>query len=488
MTTTSPDSRGTPGLTVRPPVTYGDGGRPVPGRRPDRGPYGPRVFIRAGQTRLFPRELDRAYPLIVRGQGPRLYDSAGNCYLDATSGGAMTANLGQPAPEEIAETMRREAARCSYLHGTQFTSPMQEGLAEQLTRLAPPGFTRARFVTGGSEANEMALRMARSYWWERGQDRHRIISPAQAYHGPTMATLGLTGRAGLQAPFGPYIVRQPHIPPSTSWADPDGSRALAALDQVLDQEGPGSIAAFLAEPVSAASLPGYSPPRAFWEGLEQRRREHGFLVWLDEVVTGLGRCGSWFAAGQLPVTADIITVSKGLGCGFFPVGAMLVRDEVYQAVAAGSRAFEHGHTWDGAPLGCAAGLAVLAHLEREDIPGQVAARGPALRAALAAALAGCPLVREVRGRGFLCGISYADPAGGRPFPDPAWRVAALVDAEALDRGLILYSTAPAADGYAGDQTLFAPALNASDEDLAEMIALTADAVRAVAGQLAAERA
>ena len=173
---------------------------------------------------------------------------------------------GCPAPAEIADTIARQAARISYLHDAQFTSPAREALAAELTRLAPPGFTRVRFTSGGSEANEMALRMARSYWVERGQpSRHLIISPAQAYHGATIATLGLTGRAGLQEPDGPYIRQQLHIPPATSWADPDGSAALAALDRVL-AEDPGNVAAFLAEPVSAASLPGYSPPPAFCRG------------------------------------------------------------------------------------------------------------------------------------------------------------------------------------------------------------------------------
>ena len=469
-------------------MNYGGTGQ-VFRTRLDAGPVGPRVLIRDndGQTSVLPRELDRAYPLIVQGEGCWLFDSAGNGYLDAASGGAMTANLGCPAPAEIADTIAGQAARISYLHDAQFTSPAREALAAELARLAPPGFTRVRFTSGGSEANEMALRMARSYWVERGQpSRHLIISPAQAYHGATIATLGLTGRAGLQEPYGPYIRQQLHIPPATSWADPDGSAALAAQDRVLAEAGPGRVAAFLAEPVSAASLPGYSPPPAFWQGLEQRRAEHGFLLWFDEVVTGLGRCGSWFAADQLPVTADIITMGKGLGAGYWPVGAMLIRDHVYQAVAAGSRVFEHGHTWDGAPASCAAGLAVLLYLEREKLPARVAGRGPALRDALADALDGCPIVREVRGRGFLLGISYVDPRDGRSFPDPAWQLAARIDGEALDRGLVVYSTAPARDGYAGDQTLLAPAFTATDEDLDEMVTRTAATVRAIATQVEAD--
>ena len=178
------------------------------------------------------------------------------------------------------------------------------------------------------------------------------------------------------------------------------------------RRGPGSVAAFFAEPVSAAALPGYSPPDAFWRGLDERRAEHGFLICLDEVVTGLGRTGTWFAAEQLPIEVDIITTAKGLGAGYAAIGAMLCRNHVYAAVEQGSRAFEHGHTWDGAPLPCAVGRSVLAQLTRGGLVERVRERGPALRDELAAALEGCEMVREVRGRGFLLGVDYVDPRDG----------------------------------------------------------------------------
>ena len=269
-------------------------------------------------------------------------------------------------------------------------------------------------MSGGTEANELALRMVRSYHVERGQQaRHLVVSPAQAYHGASIATFGLTGRAGLQAPYQPYIQQQPHIPPSTWLFDTSGEAALRALDDVLAQVG-DQVAAFLIEPVSAASLPGYSPPEAFWRGLEERRREHGFLVWFDEVVTGLGRTGTWFAADQMPLTPDIITTAKGLGAGYFPVGAMLVRRHVYQAVAEGSRSFEPGHTWDGAPLSCAVGSAVLAHLKRTGLVDAVRERGPRLledlRTALEAVSSSGKFAAEVPARCQLRGPRRRDIA------------------------------------------------------------------------------
>ena len=457
-------------------------GSPTPpphAHRPEVGPMSEPVVVRADETHVFPRELDRAYPLIDRAEGVWLYDREGNAFLDAVGGGAMVASIGHGVPE-IVEAARAQAARVSFLYNQQFTTVAQERLADRLTALAPPGFTRVHFVTGGAEANETALRLARSYHVERGDTaRWRIVSPAQAYHGPTVATLALTGRPGLQAPYEPYLAQHPHIPPSTWRFDPSGEAALAALDAALEEVGPETVSAFFCEPVSAAALPAYAPPRRFWEGLAERRERHGFLICLDEVVTGLGRTGTWFAADRLPFVPDVITTAKGLGAGYAPIGAMLCREEIYDAVAAGSRAFEHGHTWDGAPLPCAVGLAVLDYLERLELLERVRETGPRLRRLLESALADCELVREVRGHGYLLGIDYVDPSDGVSFLDPALGIARKIDVEALARGLIVYSTQPTADGYAGDQTLIAPAFTSTEEELNLMVERMTETVRAV---------
>ena len=446
------------------------------------------IVVRADETHVFPRELDRMYPLIDRAEGVWLYDRQGNAFLDAVGGGAMVASIGHRVPE-IIEAARAQAARVSFLYNQQFTTDAQELLADRLTALAPPGFTRVHFVTGGAEANETALRLARSYHVERGEtDRWRIVSPAQAYHGPTVATLALTGRPCLQAPYEPYLAQHSHIPPSTWRFDPSGEAALAALDAALEEVGPETVSAFFCEPVSAAALPAYAPPARFWEGLAERREQHGFLICLDEVVTGLGRTGTWFAADRLPFVPDVITTAKGLGAGYAPIGAMLCREEVYDAVAAGSRAFEHGHTWDGAPLPCAVGLAVLDYLEHHQLVERVRDTGPRLRRLLESALADCDLVREVRGHGYLLGIDYVDPSDGASFLDPALGVARKIDVEALARGLVVYSTQPTADGYAGDQTLIAPAFTSTEEELSLVVERMAETVRAVEQQVKSDSA
>lgn len=437
------------------------------------------VVVREGETSVFPRELDRPYPLIERAEGVWLYDREENAYLDAVGGGAMVTSVGHGVPELI-EAARKQATRVSFLYNQQFTTPPQEELARELCDLAPEGFTRVHFVTGGAEANETAVRMARSYHVERGEPgRWRIVSPAQAYHGPTVATLSLTGRPGLQHHYVPYVTPHPHIPPSTRRFDPTGEAALEALDRALEEAGPEAVSAFFCEPVSAAALPAYSPPQRFWEGLADRRERHGFLICLDEVVTGLGRTGSWFAAEQLPFVPDVITTAKGLGAGYAPVGAVLCHDDVYRAFAEGSRAFELGHTWDGAPLPCAVGLAVLRYLREHDLVERVREEGPRLLEQLRGALADCDLVGEVRGRGFLLGVDYVDPRDGRSFLPPGLGVARRIDVEALRRGLVVYSTQPTADGYAGDQTLVAPAFTSTGEELSlvvERLAATVDVV------------
>jgi len=426
--------------------------------------------------------------MIVRGEGVWVEDAAGRRYLDAMSGGSMALTLGHGRADLI-EAARAQAQKLAFVHNERLTNPAQEQLAHELMSVAPEGFTRVHFVTGGAEANETAIRLARSYHVERGEpSRWRVVSPAQAYHGPTMATLALTGRAGLKGPLAPYLTEQPHIPPSTWRLDPTGEQALEALDAAIEEHGPDSISAFFAEVISAAALPGYTPPLRFWEGLAERRERHGFLICFDEVVTGMGRTGSWFAAHKLPFTPDIIATAKGLGAGYAAIGATICHERVYQAIANGSRRFTLGHTWDGAPLPCAVGVAVIDALRREGLVDHVAQRGPRLRDELAGALEGIEMVREVRGHGFLLGVEYVDPRDGESFLPPDLGVAGRIDDTALERGLVTLSTQPTGDGYAGDQSLFAPAFTATEDELAEMVARFADVVRDVAARVEGELA
>jgi adenosylmethionine-8-amino-7-oxononanoate aminotransferase len=444
------------------------------------------ALIASTATRVLPLEFARRYPVVVRGEGAWVEDSTGRRYLDAMSGGSMAATLGHGRRDIIAAA-RRQAERLAYVHNERLTNPAQEQLAAELVAVAPEGFTRARFVTSGSDANEMAIQLARSYHVERGEaSRWQVISPAQAYHGPTMETLALTGRPGLQGPFGPYLPNHLHIPPSTWRFDPSGQAALDALDRAIDEAGPETVSAFFCEAISAAALPAYTPPPRFWDGLAERRVEHGFLVIFDEVVTGVGRAGHWFAGAATRCAPDLIATAKGLGAGYTAIGAVLVHERVYEAIAGGSRRFTLGHTWDGAPLACAVGLAVLESLRSENLVDHVRDRGARLRDELESALRGVPMVREVRGHGYLLGVSFVDPRDGESLLPREARVGGRVDEAAFARDLITLSTQPTRDGYAGDQTLFAPPFTTTDDELAEMVSRFAEAVRDVDAQVGSE--
>src|SRR6266566_6740250 len=411
--------------------------------------------IAADQTSTFPRFLDLDYPSVERGEGVWLYTTAGEKILDACSGGAMVANLGHGS-HVVIEAGARQAEKIAYFYMDHFTNEPQEELARRLIDVAAPEMARVRFASSGSEANETALRLARAYHVDRGEpERWRVISPGQAYHGSTMATLALTGRARtLQDPYAPYLSPHLHIG--------NGESALSELDQRLEEAGPGTVAAFFCEPISGAAYPAYARPEKFWRGLDARRQQHGFLICFDEVVTGMGRTGSWFAYQQLPIEPDIVTTGKGLGAGYAPISAVLCKQHVYDAIDRGSRFFDLGHTWDGAPISCATGLAVLDALAGRGLVQRVRERGPRLLADLRSAVVDNRLVADVRGRGFLLGVSLVD------LPEEMHADERVEDA-ALNHGLLVSATHSTADGYAGDEVLLAPAFTSTDEELEMMV-------------------
>ena len=422
--------------------------------------------VRPEDSPVFHRELDREYPMMVRGSGYRLYDDEGREYLDAVGGGAAVINVGLGI-EDVVHAMSAQAATLPFVHNQKFTHPLQEKLASAVLEHAPD-YAKVIFCQGGGEANETALRLVRSYHSERGDDaRWRIISVAQAYHGSTIGTLALTDRPrSLTHPYEPYLPGFAHIPPPDPRTDPDGSRTLAKLRATIESAGPETVAGYWCEPVSAAAAPAMRAADAFYAGVADLAAEHGFLVVFDEVVTGVGRTGSFLAADQMPITPDIVTTAKGLGGGYVPMGAVLATQQVYDAIAAGSRDFSHGHTFNGYPLGCAVGLAMLDYVDRNNLVARVAEMGSEFLELLRRELAGCPYVDEVRGQGFLFGITYRDEDGG--FLEPGLRVSRRIDVAALGRGLIVYSSQPTADGFMGDQTMLAPSFETTAADFAEI--------------------
>ena len=429
----------------------------------------PSAEIHTTETAVLPRRLDIDYRSIERGDGVWLHDSDGKTIIDASSGGAMTACLGF-GRDSLVDAAADQSARVPYVYESFFSNEPRERLATRLIELVAPEMSWVRFCTGGSEANEMALRLARSYHVERGDpDRWRIISPTQAYHGATLGTLAMTGRPSMREHFDSYLPRHSHLSPLAHRKDTTGEAALEELDRAIEEAGADSIAAYFCEPISGAALPAFSPSDPFWQGLDERRREYGFLVCFDEVVTGLGRTGTWLAAHQLPIDPDIVVIGKGLGAGYAPLTAVLCTDEVHAPITGGSKQFAAGHTWDGAPLPCAVGLAVLDELEKEDLVGQVQARGPGLLKRLMAEVGDLDLVGEVRGRGFLLGVELVHPNNPSGIIPPEFDAAIKLEQSALERGLLISASHASADGLVGDQVVFAPAFVATDADLDEMV-------------------
>lgn len=431
--------------------------------------------VRADQTHVFPRFLDLSYPVIERGRGVWLETAAGEKILDACSGGAMVACLGYGV-REIIDAAQRQAEQIAYFYNHHFTTEPQEELADRIIEVVAPEMARVKFATGGSEANEGAVRLARAYHVDRGQPgRWKVITQAQAYHGSTLGTLALSGRPrSLQAPYLEYLPPYPHIAPPR-----DPEKALQELDRAIAAGGPETISAYFCEPVSAAAYPAYSPPARFWEGLDERREKHGFLVCFDEIVTGVGRVGSWLAAHQLPIEPDIVTIGKGIGAGYWPLAAVLCREHVYVALAEGSAEFDLGHTWDGAPLPTAVGLAVLDYIVRHGLVERVRDLGPRFLTQLETGMKGIDIAGEVRGRGFLLGVSLVDPRDGRSFLPSELDVASLVDDMAFERGLLVSSTQSTPDGFTGDEVLLAPAFTSSEAELSQMVERFRDTMLAV---------
>ncbi len=335
-------------------------------------------------------------PVIVRGEGVWIEDAAGRRYLDAMSGGSMAATLGHGRRDIIAAA-RAQAETLAFVHNERLTNPAQERLARRADRRrARRGSRRARFTVSGADANEMAIQIARSYHVERGEpDRWQVISPAQAYHGPTMETLALTGRPGMHGPFGPYLPQHLHIPPSTWRFDPSGEAALEALDAGTRGGGSRERLRVLLRGDQRRRAPRLHPARARSGKARRATRAARLPRVLRRGRDGRRADRAWFAGAATACAPDIIATAKGLGAGYAAIGAVLVREHVYEAFAQGSRRFTLGHTWDGAPLACAVGLAVLEAVRSEGLIERVHDRGAKLRDELADA----PLRHPARPRG-----------------------------------------------------------------------------------------
>ncbi len=427
-------------------------------------------------SHVFHRQPRQDYPVAVAGEGIVLVDQAGRRYLDA-SGGAAVSCLGHGHPR-VTQAIKDQLDRLAYAHSSFFTSEPAEQLAEQLIAGAPEGIDKVYFVSGGSEAIEAALKLARQYFVEIGEPQRRhFIARRQSYHGNTLGALAVGGNAWRRQQFEPLLVEVTHVSPCYPYrgkaAGEDdeayGARLAAELEATIQRLGPASVIGFVAEPVVGATLGAVPAVPGYFKAVRAICDRHGMLLILDEVMCGMGRTGTLFACEQDGVRPDLVTVAKGLGAGYQPIGATLVARPIYEAIRGGSGFFQHGHTYMGHPLACAAALAVQRTIVEEQLLGRVRQQGEHLRALLTERLGQHPNIGEIRGRGLFQGLELvAERASQRPFA-PQLKLHARIKAEAMARGLLCYPMGGTVDGQSGDHLLLAPPFIVSDGELEAVV-------------------
>jgi adenosylmethionine-8-amino-7-oxononanoate aminotransferase len=421
-----------------------------------------------------------AAPHVVldHGEGVYVYDVAGKRYLDGL-GGIHVVSIGYGV-REVAEAMAAQAAKIPFAYGSQFVTRPRLELAERVIAMAPPGMARAYFVSGGSEANEVALAMARQYHLARGKPaKHKVIGRWHSFHGLTMATLSMSGHVARRADYQPYLLNFPHVAPPYDLRCPEcraghacPTHGPAALERAIEVEGAENVAAFIAEPIVGTTSGALTPPPGYYEGIRAICDRHDVLFIADEVITGFGRTGKNFGIQHWDATPDLITSAKGLSSGYAPIGAVILRENVWETFAASDRGgFVIGHTFSGHPVSCAAALAVLDYLDQHRLVERSATMGVILKGKLEALAARCPYVGEVRGKGLLLGLELVrDRATLEPF-DRAERVQERVVAAALERGLILVGSAGFAEHGRGDHVIVSPPFVITEAQCDELVAI-----------------
>jgi adenosylmethionine-8-amino-7-oxononanoate aminotransferase len=409
------------------------------------------------------RQLSHRYPSAVEGRGVMLRDAGGKEYIDA-SGGAAVSCLGHSNPDVLA-AMHAQIDRLDYAHTGFFTTAAAEQLADELIAHAPTGIGHVYFTSGGSEAVEAALKLARQYFVERGEPQRRhFIGRLQSYHGNTLGALAVGGNLWRRRPFEPILHQAQHVSPCYEYRgrQPDetpqayGARLARELAEKIEALGGGNVIAFIAETVAGATLGAATAVPGYFRQVRQICDRHGILLILDEVMCGMGRTGTLYACEQEDVVPDLVTVAKGLGGGYAPIGALLASDRIVEALAQGSGAFQHGHTYMGHPLACAAALAVQRTIRRDDLLANVRRQGARLARRLGERFGNHPFVGDVRGRGLFRAIELvADRPSKRPF-EPSRGLHARVKQEAMARGLMVYPMGGTIDGERGDHVLLAP--------------------------------
>jgi adenosylmethionine-8-amino-7-oxononanoate aminotransferase len=425
---------------------------------------------------VFHRSPRHDYPLGVRGEGVYVYDSNGKQYLDG-SGGAAVSCLGH-SNAEVVEAIRQQVGKLAFAHTAFFTNEPQETLASRVAARFGEPDARVYFAGGGSEANETAIKLAKQYWMARGQpSKSQFISREQSYHGNTLGALSLSGSPGRRAMYQSLLQEWPRIEPCYSYrwqgdnesAEEYGDRAAQSLETAIEQAGAGNVAAFIAETVSGATLGAATAAPGYFARIREICDRHEVLLILDEVMCGSGRIGSYFAFEQENIRPDIVTMAKGLGGGYQPLGATVCRDFVYQQIVDTYGGFEHGHTYVGHATACAAGVAVQSVLDKENLLANVTVRGQQLQDQLRASFDDHPHVGDIRGRGLFVAIEIVKDKMSKEPPSAELGLPAKLKNRAMEEGLICYPGGGTADGRNGAHILLAPPFIYTEANVGELV-------------------
>ena len=435
-------------------------------------------------SHIFGRSTRGQLPTAVAGDGCYLIDANGKRYLDG-SGGAAVSCLGH-SNVRVRAALHEQMDKLAFAHTGFFTSDPAEQLADRLVSYAPKGIDRVYLVSGGSEAVESALKLARQYFMEIGQpQRHRVIARRQSYHGNTLGALAAGGNEWRRAQFAPMLVETSHIAPCYEYrdrrddetAEQYGLRAANELQAEIERLGPDSVMAFIAEPVVGATSGAVPAVTGYLKRIREICDQYGILLILDEVMCGMGRTGYLFACEEDGISPDMVTIAKGLGAGYQPIGALMVQGKIYDAIAAGTGFFQHGHTYLGHAMAATAANAVLSEIEENDLLTRVRAQGEKLQSALVSEFGQHPNVGDIRGRGLFRGVELvADRDSKLPF-DTGAKIHAKIKSAAFDAGLICYPMGGTIDGQRGDHVLLAPPFIITDEQIDELVSKLSLAVK-----------
>ncbi|MBB6579088.1 adenosylmethionine-8-amino-7-oxononanoate aminotransferase [Comamonas odontotermitis] len=432
------------------------------------------------------RSLAKVPLVAVGGKGVQLFDKAGKAYIDA-SGGAAVSCLGHAQPDVMA-AMHRQIDQLAYAHTSFFTTEVQEELADHLVAHAPAGMTDVYFVSGGSEAVEAALKMARQYFVEIGQpERTHFVARRQSYHGNTLGALAVGGNEWRRKQFAPILMDVGRVAPAYEYRDRRAdesqqaytARLLAEIDAKFQELGTDKVIAFVAEPVVGATLGAIAAPAGYWTGLRALCDRYGILLIADEVMCGMGRTGSLHAVEQEGISPDLMTIAKGLGGGYQPIGAVLAQGRIVEAMRKGSGLFQHGHTYIGHPMAAAAALAVQKVIQRDQLMPQVLARGAYLQKQLHARFDTNPHVGDIRGRGLFWGVELVQDKDSKAPFDAALKLHAQIKAQAMANGVLCYPMGGTIDGKHGDHILLAPPFIISESELDQVVERLGDAIDTV---------